>query len=62
LKRWIEEQVLQEKREASFSLNQHFKDFLTQKNPDNHQGHNHGEQLDVGRLVEPFVYKINAGK
>jgi hypothetical protein len=48
-------------KEASFSLKQHLKDLLTQENPDNHQGQDHREQLDVGRLVEPFVYKINAG-
>jgi hypothetical protein len=54
--------VLQEKREASFFLNQHLKDLLTQKNPDNHQGQDQREQLDVGMLVEHFVYKINAGK
>jgi hypothetical protein len=62
LNRWIQEQVLQEKREASFSLNQHLKDLLTLKNPENHQSQDQREQLDVSRLVEPFVYKINADK
>jgi hypothetical protein len=62
LNRWIQEQVLQEKREASFFLNHQLKDLLTQKNPENHQSQDHREQLDVGRLMEHFVYKINADK
>jgi hypothetical protein len=53
----------EEKSEALFSLSQQIKDLHTQETSDNHWGQDHGEQLtEASRLVEPFGYKISAGK
>jgi hypothetical protein len=55
--------AITEGREASFSLSQHLKDLLTQKDPDFYQGQGCREQLDEGcRLVEHLVCKLSTGE
>ncbi|XP_073928249.1 NBPF family member NBPF8-like [Castor canadensis] len=54
-------QQLREGRDTSFSLSQHLKDLLTQKDPDFYQTQGFREQLDEGRsLVEHLVCKLSS--